>query len=304
MTLYLKYRPISLDKVIGNHDVLASLAATISKDDPPHSYLFHGITGCGKTTLARIAAKELGCVGNDFREIDSADFRGIDTIRDIRRQSGFRPLEGTSRAFLLDECHQLSSDAQNALLKALEDTPPHVFYFLCTTNPLKLLDTIKGRCVQFQVKLLNDLQMKKLLRDVVNAEEDNLDKEVYNQIILDSQGRPRAALQILEKVLSVQSDKQRLKIARQAAEQQSKTIELCRAMLNGSPWSKVAHILKGLESEDPEQIRRAVMGYCATTLVSGENDRAGLVMDEFRDPFYDSGFPGLVHSCYAVICGE
>jgi DNA polymerase III gamma/tau subunit len=297
VTLYQKYRPTSLAQIIGNTNAIAAIEAILLKEDPPHAYLFTGDTGCGKTTIARIMLRALGCIGNDMKEIDSADFRGIDTIRDIRRQSAFKPLEGDNRGWLLDEVHMMTPEAQNALLKALEDTPPHVYFFLCTTNPQKLLDTIKGRCVQFQVNTLNDLQMKKLLRDVVHAEKESLDKPVYDQIILDSLGHPRNALQILEKVLGV-DPKHRLDIAKQTAERQSQTIELCRAMLNGSPWRKIAHILSGLKEEDPEQIRRAVLGYCSSILLTEENERAAMILYELREPTYDTGFPGLLSACH------
>ena len=302
MTLYLKYRPKTLDTIVGNRETVISIDATLKSVDPPHTFLLHGPTGTGKTTTARIMASKFGCTGNDLREVDSADFRGIDTIREIRRQSSFRPLEGKARAWILDECHALTSDAQNALLKILEDTPKHVFFFLCTTNPQKLLETVKGRCTQYQMTTLNDLQTKKLLRDVVQAEQESLAKDVYDQIILDSQGRPRDALQILEKVLSVDPH-DRLVIAQQAAEQQSQIIELCRAMINAAPWSKISKIIDGLRDEDPEGIRRHILKYFSSVILTTRDDanRAATIMEEFIEPFYDTGFPGLVYACYSAI---
>ena len=92
-TLYLKYRPNSFDEIVGNEDVVQVLKSQLEGKQTPHSLLFHGPTGCGKTTLGRIVANELGAKGSDLREVDSADFRGIDTIRDIRKQSTYKPLE-------------------------------------------------------------------------------------------------------------------------------------------------------------------------------------------------------------------
>src|SRR5690606_35672662 len=154
--------------------------------------------------------------------IDPADFRGIDTIREIRKQSGFQPLESTCRVWILDECHRLTNDSQSALLKILEDTPKHAYFVLCTTDPQKLLPTIRGRCADYQVRPLSEQQMRILLRRVVKAEGESLERKVYDQIVQDSMGHPRNALQILNQVLAVSPEK-RLTVAKRAAEAQSKT---------------------------------------------------------------------------------
>ena len=304
LSLYLKYRPQSLDEIMGNEEVVEVLRSQLKKGTLPRSLLFHGPTGCGKTTLGRIVARELGAKGSDIKEIDAADFRGIDTIREIRKQIAYKPLEGPYQVWILDEVHRATQDAQSALLKTLEDTPPHVYFILCTTDPQKLLPTIRGRCSQFQVQPLTDKEMRRLLFRVVKAEGESLSKEVYEQIIQDSMGHPRNALQILAQVLSVEPEK-RLEVAKRAAETQSQTIELCRALVNRASWKKICEILKGLKEEDPEQIRRAVLGYCQSILLSGKQDnRVAAIMEAFMEPFYNSGFPALVFACYSVLFGE
>ena len=142
--------------------------------------------------------------------------------------------------------------------------------------------------------------MFKLLRKVVKAENERLQKVVYEQIIQDSLGHPRNALQILEKVLNV-PDEERLEIAKQTAEQQSQSIELCRALIDGSPWKKISRILKGLKKEDPENIRRHVLGYAQAVLLNSKNDRAAVVIDEFSDYFYSGGFARLVLAAYTIV---
>lgn len=303
MSLYHKYRPQTFEEVIGNKAIVESLQSCLNSQDNPHSLLLYGSTGCGKTTLGRIVASELGCKGNDLREIDSADFRGIDTIREIRKQAQFRPLEGSCKVWILDECHKLSNDAMNALLKALEDTPPHVYYILCTTDPQKLISTIKGRCSQYQVDPLNEKDMKRLLRKVVKGENDKLEKQVYEQITQDSQGHPRDALQILDQVLGVDPE-QRLEIAKKSAETQNQSIELCRALMQGAGWKKVSNILQGLKDQEPETIRRQVLGYCSSILLKEENDRTAAIMEEMLTPFFHTGMPGLVFACYSIVKGE
>lgn len=302
MPLYHKYRPSTFDEVVGNVEVVTALKADISKDNHPHAFLLHGPTGCGKTTLGRIIAKELDCAEDDFREIDSADFRGIDTIREVRRQSQYQPIAGKCRVWLLDEVHKMTNDAQSALLKALEDTPSHVYYILATTDPQKLIATIKGRCSQYQVKQLTDSEMVSLLRMVVKAEGAKLTKEIYEQIVQDSQGHPRNALQILDQVISVPME-MRLEVAKRAAEVQSDAIELCRALMQKAAWKKVAGILTKLKDQDPESIRRLVLSYCNSILLKGENMQAGLVMEQFIEPFYNTGFPGLTFACFSIVCG-
>lgn len=299
MPLYQKYRPTHLDDVLGNSETLNVLRADLAKEGRPHSYLLHGPVGCGKTTIGRIIAHELGARRSDFREIDSADFRGIDTIREIRKQSQLMALESNCRVWLLDECHKLTGDAQTALLKSLEDTPDHVYYILATTDPQKLLPTLRSRCAQYQVNPLSDSDMFRLLRHVVQGEGTNLQKPVYEQIIQDSQGLPRNALQILDQVLSVPAE-QRLEVAKRQAELQSQTIELCRALINRSGWAKIASILSGLKEQDPEQIRRAVLGYCSAVLLRTDNKVAAIVMEQMIEPTYNTGFPGVVFACYSA----
>jgi len=302
MSLYLKYRPTDLESVKGNETIIASLEKMLSKPTTcPHVFLFHGATGCGKTTIGRILAERLGCVGTDLREIDSADFRGIDMVREIRKNSQYKPLQGDVRVWIMNEVHKLTSDAQNALLKIFEDTPPHIYFILTTTEPQKLISAIRGRCIEMQVKPLSDVQMKGLLRGIIREEGEKLDAEVYAQIIQDSQGHPRNAIQILEQVLNVDED-MRLIVAQRTAELQSQSIELCRLLLKqGSGWKEIKTILAGLKDQEPEDIRRVVMGYCSAVLLKADHNRAAMVLEYFVEPFYNSGFPGLVFVCYQIV---
>ena len=301
MSLYLKYRPSALAEIKGNKEVVQTLDRLLENVDTcPHTFLLHGPTGCGKTTIARIIAKRLGISDEDTEELNTADMRGIDTIRDIIQKSQFLPIKGERRIWVIDESHRLTLDAQNALLKILEDYPKHVYFVLATTEPEKLLGTIKGRCSSFQLKQLEEEQMINLLKRVARAEGQKVDNVVLEQIAQDSLGHPRNALQILEQVLAVDKEQQ-LIVAQRSADQQSQIIELCRALLNGKRWNSVAEILNGLKGEEAESVRRAVLGYCQSVLLKGDNDRAGLIMELFIEPFYNSGFPGLIFACYSVV---
>ena len=300
MGLYLKYRPNTLAEIEGNREIVITLRGMFKKNEIPHSMLFHGPTGCGKTTLARIVAKELGCAENNLIEIDTAQFRGIDTVRDLRKNIQYTPLGGGIRVYIIDEVHKMTGDAQNAFLKILEDTPKHIYFILCTTDPQSLLPTIKGRCSQFQVQLLSDDDMKSLLTKIAELENDSIEDEIIEQITQDSQGHPRNALQILEQVLSTPK-KRRLTIAQQAAIEQSESIALCRALMKKQGWSEVKKILQGLKGQDAEGIRRVVIGYASSVLLNTDNAVAGLILEAFQEPTYNMGFPGIVLACYTVI---
>ena len=155
MPLHIDYRPADFDEILGNEETIKSIKSILARDeDRPHAWMFVGPSGCGKTTLARIVSAALGCppkinkaANLDFQEINTSDMRGIDTAREILKTMNFAPVNTASkcRVYILDECHQATKDFQNSLLKALEDTPDHVYFLLCTTDPSKLLKTIKNR---------------------------------------------------------------------------------------------------------------------------------------------------------------
>lgn len=302
MSLYQRHRPTTLETVVGNTETINSLKKLLESGKAPHSYLLTGGTGCGKTTVARIIADRLGCVGNDFREVDNANFRGIDTVREIIKQTAYSALEGACRVWLIDECHKMTNDAQNALLKILEDTPKHVYFILCTTDPQKLIPTIKSRCSTFQFNPLSDEDMGKLINRVIRRERVTLSPEVIAMIIQSGQGYPRATLTILEQVLNADESEREL-VAQRKAEEHSEMIELARALMNPkSTWKQVAGILKGLKEQDAEGIRRVVLGYASAILLNGaDNTLAGLVMEEFMEPTFNSGFSQLVFASYSII---
>jgi DNA polymerase III subunit gamma/tau len=193
----------------------------------------------------------------------------------------------------------LSKDAQHALLKALEDTPSHVYFMLATTDPTKLLPTIKTRCVQFEVKALSDSEIESLLLLVSKKEQVKVPKEVIEQITMDSSGSPRMALSILDKVIGMEI-KDMLSSAKQTAEETNEAIDLCRALIAKKSWKAIAPILKNIKQE-PEQVRRCVLGYAQSVLLSSGNERAYLIIDAFRQPLYDIGKPGLVAACFEAI---
>ena len=307
MSLTKKYRPNSFKRVFGNADVKKSLIKILKRDNDsiPKTFLFHGPAGCGKTTLGRVLASSVGAIGRDFKEMDVADFRGIDTAREIKKLIRYQPVdeESTCRVWLLDECHKLTADAQNALLKSLEEPPSHIYFILCTTDPQKLLKTIRSRCVEFEVGPLSEKESHRLLTRISKKEGATLPDEAKELIYESCDGSPRDMLNTLEKIIDAPEDDM-AEIIKRETQAQENAIELCRTLMGKgqSNWKKVANLLKQFEAqkEDPEGLRRMVLGYGKSVLLKGANAKIFLVMEEFEEPFYNTGWPGIVLACYRV----
>ncbi len=302
MELYKKYRPKSTRTMIGNNVTIQSIN---NMEKFPHAILLTGESGTGKTTLGRILAKKIGAKGTDFIELDTASFRGIDTIREIRKKMGYKPLNSPKRVYLLDETHQITTTAQAALLKGLEEAPEHLHFILCTTHPQELLPTIKSRCTTFNLHLLSDDEMYKLLFRISRKEGKILPEEVTDEIIQSAEGKPRKALTILEKVIVLDDPKQMINCAKENEIEEGQIKDLCYALLKKSNWKTVSKELNKLKGQQPETIRRAVLGLLSSSLLNGwglkfDNDPA-FVMSWFYDKStYDSGFSGIVFCCYAI----
>jgi len=303
MTLHHKYRPKTIKNIVGNKAAITTLGGFVKNDAIPHCMMFVGESGCGKTTLARIMRRVLKCSDDDYTEINTADFRGVDTARSIMRQMRAKPINGDTRVWLIDECHKLTNDAQNALLKALEDPPEHVYFMLATTESNKLLRTIQTRATEIKVKPLSRKEMATLIERTIEAEDAKVPDEVVDKINDLADGSPRKALVMLDQVIFLEEDK--MLDALSASEPNKEAIDLCRAMLRGAGWKEVSAILRaidGLEAK-AEGIRRIVCAYMAKVVINnGKNTGLALeIIQAFEDNFFDSGIAGLALACYRAI---
>ena len=297
-----KYRPETFEEFIGHSSTVDSILSNMGKS---HKYLFHGERGCGKTTLARLIAGQLEVSDFDLHEIDAADKTGVEDARALKQSVPMMPMNGKNKIYIIDECHRLTGNAFDSLLKTIEEPPDHVYFVLCTTNIQKVPKTIRSRCKggEYKVGPLNHRRMGQLLDWVIKEEELDIDNGVMNAIIEGSQGIPRDALGLLDKIKSLPKE-DAIEIALQGTAEDRQVKELIDELLSSEPsWNKAREIIKGL-NEEPERIRRGILGYLEKVLLGSKPSQAwkvAVVMDEFIDPFYDSGKPGLTLACYLAI---
>jgi len=221
--LYRRYRPQDLAHVVGQGHVVRTLSNAIEQGRVRHAYLFAGPRGTGKTSIAKILGKSLNCqaaagptvspclecescrtiqdgTALDVLELDAASNRGIDDIRDIRDRVAQQPVLGRYRVYILDEAHSLTTDAANALLKTLEEPPEHVIFILCTTEPHRLPDTVRGRCQSFSFLRPTPDELVEALHRVADAEAIGADDDALRLVARHAGGSFRDAISTLDQL--------------------------------------------------------------------------------------------------------
>ncbi len=206
IVLYRKYRPTNFSEVRGQEEVVAALDGAIKKKAIPHALLFAGPRGTGKTSIARIFAREIGTKDIDTYEIDAASNRGIDDVRALREAVLTLPYESTYKVYIIDEVHMLTKEAFNALLKTLEEPPAHVIFILATTEVDKLLDTILSRCQVYRFKAPTRAILRDTVTEVAKEEGFTLTKDGADLIAVAADGSFRDALGITQKVITASTD--------------------------------------------------------------------------------------------------
>ncbi len=299
--LHINRRPNSLDEMVGNGPTIESLQTMLDNDDKPHTYLLQGPRGCGKTTLARIIAREMGCGNRDIQEVDVAakENRGIGGAEGLKATVPFKPMFGDIKVYILDEVHMGTVAYFNSLLKTLEEPPSHVYFILCTTDPQNVLNTVRSRCAVYDVEKLNSRAMLRLLQGINESEDIDLSKPHLQKIAEISEGVPREALILVDQVAGMKN-KSITKFLDKAKLQEELVIDLCRALLQKKNWKVVVKLLKGVK-EDHEKIRWGVLGYMNTVLLGSGNDNAALIIGCFSKPYYDTGKSGLTLSCWEAV---
>src|ERR1043165_246575 len=223
LVLARKYRPSTFSEVVGQEHVTRTLGNAFSTGRVHHAFLFCGPRGCGKTTVARIVGKALNCLDTttsepcgvcsactsitnssavDYLEMDGASNRGIDAIRELTEAVRYQPAVLRKKVYVIDEVHMLTTEAFNALLKTLEEPPPHVTFVLATTEPHKLPNTILSRCQRYDFKLVPASRLAQHLAAILANEQLSVEPGAVSLVVRESGGSVRDALSLCDQLIS------------------------------------------------------------------------------------------------------
>src|SRR5882724_3591643 len=271
-----KYRPQKFSDVIGQDHVTRTLKNAIEQERTAHGYIFSGHRGIGKTTIARILAMALNCrssekpvsepcgvcdscteirAGNsvDVIEIDAATNRGIDEIRELREGARYRPARDRFKIYILDEAHQITDAAFNALLKTLEEPPSHVIFMMATTAPEDIPQTIRSRCQHFSFHAVRFDDIVGQLRDIAKMEEIKADDDALAILAEAGDGSMRDALSIMDQAIACCGDKL--------------TAEIVRGLVGAVPSETLEQMMLAVEKNSSKKILRQL----DRLLVEGQN---------------------------------
>lgn len=290
--LYRKWRPARFEDVVGQEHITRTLQNSVAADRVGHAYLFCGPRGTGKTTSARLLAKAVNCLHEDpaerpcnqchvcrainegrfldLIEIDAASNTGVDDIRDLRDKINFSPNEGRFKVYIIDEVHMLSTAAFNALLKTLEEPPPHVKFVLATTEEHKVPVTIKSRCQQFNFRLLTVEEISARLDWLAQKESFTIEPDALAMIANQGNGSIRDAESLLDQLVSGPNDVITVERAQMVLGTASNTavIALTDAWLDGDGGQGLRLIHEALAAgADARQFSRQMVTYMRQLLL-------------------------------------
>src|SRR6202790_1000137 len=291
-----KYRPQKFSDVIGQEHVTRTLQNAIAQERIAHGYIFSGHRGIGKTTVARILAMSLNCRSSsdnkpvaepcgvcescteiragssvDVIEIDAATNRGIDEIRELREGTRYRPARDRFKIYILDEAHQITDAAFNALLKTLEEPPSHVVFMLATTQPEDIPQTIRSRCQHFSFRAVRFEEILGQLRDLVGREKIEADEDALALLAEAGDGSIRDALSILDQAIACCDGRLTAETIRQLAGATPSTVleEMMQAGARSSS-EEVLRLVDRLISEghSPTHFARQMVRFLRNTIVA------------------------------------
>ena len=275
--LYRKYRPSSLEELVGQPDAVQLISEQIKNSNLSHAYLFSGPRGVGKTSLARIIATTIGCDPVfDITEIDAASHNKVDDVRELNDSVNFiASSPGKKRVFILDEVHMLSNAASNAFLKTLEEPPEHVIFILATTEPERVIETIRSRTTQIAFKRIKNADIITSLEKISKAEKIKLSKDVLEYIANQSDGSLRDAINLFEQTFSTFGNKA--------------TMEQLYSILGKVTITDLLQILEAMGTQDTATVLKVLRANYKNGLQA--IDILNSITDLFRNLFYFKYLP-------------
>jgi DNA polymerase-3 subunit gamma/tau len=289
--LYRKWRPRTFDEVVGQEHIVRTLRNALTSGRIHHAYLFTGPRGTGKTTTARLLAKAVNCQAPedqrpcnecticqavnegrllDLIEIDAASNTGVDDVRELRERVGFRPNEARYKVYVIDEVHMLSNAAFNALLKTLEEPPPHAIFVLATTEPHKIPATVLSRCQRFDFRRIPVSEMVARLEWMIEQEHITADREALTLVARQATGSMRDAESLLDQLASYDAEGVTVAEVRAAlgTGASETVIEVTDALAKGDAAQGLTAINTAVdEGADPRQFARQMVEHLRALLL-------------------------------------
>ena len=304
--LYRKYRPQTIEQIVGQEHIKKALANAIEMNRISHAYLFTGPRGTGKTSTARIFAKSLNCekgptinpcnecencrnitnsIPIDVIEIDAASNRSVNDADEIIQKVALAPVQSRYKIYIIDEVHMLTNQAFNALLKTLEEPPKNVIFILATTEVHKVLDTIKSRCQRFDFKRITTDDIAKHLRYISDKEDINITDDALRYIAQNSAGGMRDSIALLDQLSVLNSTSEAISvddINRLLGRLSFQSLTSLFEAIASSKQNEALDILNSIynQGNEPSQILSNLLEYFRNSLIIksvGNNDVTGVV---------------------------